>query len=94
MRRGRAPHNTHATRTYCTRTEAPTALVVVAHAGFVPLNPEVGPYSGMLVASVVIEEAVRYGVWRLHRWAQHTQRRTRHDASRVRKGVAVAGGGW
>ncbi|GIL51355.1 hypothetical protein Vafri_7357 [Volvox africanus] len=35
--------------------------------GFVPLDPEQGPYAGMLVASVVIEEAVRYGVWRLHR---------------------------
>ncbi|GLC35537.1 hypothetical protein PLESTB_000196900 [Pleodorina starrii] len=35
--------------------------------GFVPLTPEMGPYSGMLIASVAIEEAVRYGVWRVHR---------------------------
>ncbi|EFJ50144.1 hypothetical protein VOLCADRAFT_109690 [Volvox carteri f. nagariensis] len=35
--------------------------------GFVPLDPEQGPYAGLLIASVAIEEAVRYGVWRLHR---------------------------
>ncbi|KAG2500706.1 hypothetical protein HYH03_001471 [Edaphochlamys debaryana] len=35
--------------------------------GFVPLDPEQGPYAGMLIASVVIEELTRYGAWRMHR---------------------------
>jgi anterior pharynx defective protein 1 len=35
--------------------------------GFAPLPRALGPYAGALLAAVAIEEAARYGVWRMHR---------------------------
>ncbi|KXZ49351.1 hypothetical protein GPECTOR_22g945 [Gonium pectorale] len=35
--------------------------------GFVPIKVLEGPYAGVLAASVVIQEAVRCGIWLLHR---------------------------
>ncbi|GFR47451.1 hypothetical protein Agub_g9175 [Astrephomene gubernaculifera] len=40
--------------------------------GFVPLKVLQGPYAGMLIASVAIQEAVRYGLWRMNRKAVET----------------------
>lgn len=35
--------------------------------GFVPIDPTLSSYAGVLVASVAIEELARYGIWRMHR---------------------------
>ncbi|PNH10066.1 Gamma-secretase subunit APH1-like [Tetrabaena socialis] len=35
--------------------------------GFLPVAEQTGSYAGVLAASVVIQECVRYGVWRAHR---------------------------
>ncbi len=46
------------------------SLRLLSLAAFVPLKEEVGPYTGLVVASVFIEEAVRYLVWRMHKCGQ------------------------
>lgn len=35
--------------------------------GFLPIEPSISSYAGVLVASVFIQEACRYGVWFLHK---------------------------
>lgn len=34
--------------------------------GFVPLAPTAASYAGAVIVGVALEEAARYGVWRLH----------------------------
>ncbi|KAG2438950.1 hypothetical protein HYH02_010743 [Chlamydomonas schloesseri] len=47
-------------------------LISAIFRAFVPLSSTIGPYAGMLAASVLIEEAVRFGTWWLHRVTLNT----------------------
>eukprot|EP00887_Chlorella_sp_A99_P004267 scaffold15.g4267.t1 len=38
--------------------------------GWAPLSPSVGPYAGLVVVAVLIQEVARVGVWRFHRLSE------------------------
>ena len=46
--------------------QPPTAAPPAYPAGFAPLTPAVGPYLGLLLVAVGIQEAARLALWRFH----------------------------
>ena len=59
----------------CSSMQSQTAAIgaVCAHiaaacrlTGFEPLQQSVSAYAGVVLVSVAVEEAARYGVWRMH----------------------------
>lgn len=49
----------------------PLPLPCGVPAAWAPLTPEPGPYAGLLLVAVLIQEVARVGVWRFHRQAEH-----------------------
>jgi hypothetical protein len=41
--------------------------LVAATSGFVPLQDSAGPYAGLLVVSVLLQEVFRYALWLIHK---------------------------
>ncbi|KAK9815371.1 hypothetical protein WJX72_002392 [[Myrmecia] bisecta] len=54
-------------------------IIAALFRGFVPLSPSAGPFAALLVVAVLIQECVRYGVWRLHGVTVQSLEAAAHD---------------